>query len=51
MANRIIDTRNALKTELDDLGSSVNWQHITNQIGMFCFSGLSANQIDKLLDE
>ena len=38
MAERIISMRDKLRAELERLGSKHNWQHITDQIGMFCFS-------------
>lgn len=28
-------------------GSSHNWSHITDQIGMFCFTGLKPDQVCK----
>lgn len=31
--------------------SSHNWQHITDQIGMFCFTGLKPNQVERLTKE
>lgn len=49
MADRIINVRTQLKTNLEKLGSSRNWQHIVDQIGMFCFSGLSPEQVDSLM--
>ena len=39
MAERIIDVRQSLKENLESLGSPHKWDHITEQIGMFCFSG------------
>ena len=27
------------------LGSTRNWQHITDQIGMFCFTGMTQEQV------
>jgi len=51
MANRIIDMRIALKEALVKVGSSKNWDHITNQIGMFCFSGMTPDQVLKLKEE
>ena len=27
------------------LGSAHNWQHITDQIGMFCFTGMTQEQV------
>lgn len=29
-------------------GSTRNWSHITEQIGMFCYSGLTQEQVEKL---
>ena len=27
------------------VGSTLDWSHVTKQIGMFCFSGLSAEKV------
>lgn len=51
MADRIIDMRAQLTDELTSLGSSLDWSHINNQIGMFCYSGLKPEQVDKLKEE
>ncbi|PWN95002.1 putative aspartate aminotransferase mitochondrial precursor [Tilletiopsis washingtonensis] len=52
MADRINGMRAELKTLLvDDLGSKQNWDHITNQIGMFAFLGISPEQVAKLVNE
>ena len=48
MADRIISMRTALRSELEKAGSQKNWQHITDQIGMFCFSGLTPEMVDEL---
>ncbi|XP_075213115.1 glutamate oxaloacetate transaminase 2 [Lycorma delicatula] len=48
MADRIIGIRQQLKDELAKAGSKRNWDHITNQIGMFCFTGLNEPQVEKL---
>ncbi|XAR55756.1 Aspartate transaminase [Bertholletia excelsa] len=48
MANRIIKMRTTLRRTLEKMGSSVNWEHITNQVGMFWFSGLSPQQVDEM---
>lgn len=48
MADRIITMRALLKEKLEALGSSHDWSHIEKQIGMFCFSGLSPEQVDRL---
>lgn len=51
MANRIKSMRDALKSELIKLDTPGNWDHITNQIGMFSFTGLSPQQVDRLVNE
>lgn len=45
MAERIKGARAALKNNLKKEGSNKNWDHITNQIGMFCFTGLEPGQV------
>lgn len=51
MADRIIDMRAQLTNGLLRNGSSHDWSHINNQIGMFCFTGLSKEQCIRLRDE
>jgi len=51
MAERIIKMRSLLRKELENLGSKHKWNHITDQIGMFCFSGLTPEQVDRLTNE
>jgi len=51
MAHRIILMRRMLRERLEKLGSSHPWDHITGQIGMFCYSGLSAEQVERLKKE
>ena len=51
MADRIITMRERLRGGLEQLGSQHNWSHITSQIGMFCFSGLKPEQVDRLKSE
>jgi len=52
MADRINGMRSELKGLLvDDLGNKNNWDHITNQIGMFAFLGISPQQVEKLISE
>lgn len=51
MADRIISMRTALRSEVEALGSPHNWSHITSQIGMFCYTGLSAAQVERLTNE
>ena len=51
MADRIISVRTKLKDGLKREGSSRNWQHITDQIGMFCFTGMDKDQVERLTKE
>lgn len=51
MADRIITMRALLKENLEKLGSKHDWSHITSQIGMFAYTGLSAEQMDRLAKE
>lgn len=51
MADRIITMRALLKENLEKLGSKHDWSHITSQIGMFAYTGLTAEQMDKLAKE
>ena len=51
MADRIITMRALLKENLEKLGSKHAWSHITSQIGMFAYTGLTAEQMDKLAKE
>ncbi|XP_022918905.1 aspartate aminotransferase, mitochondrial [Onthophagus taurus] len=48
MADRIISVRAKLRENLKKEGSSLNWQHITDQIGMFCFTGMKPQQVEKI---
>ncbi|CAL2029918.1 unnamed protein product [Caenorhabditis brenneri] len=51
MADRIKSMRTALKEGLKAEGSTRDWEHITNQIGMFCFTGINQEQVQKLIKE
>lgn len=51
MADRIIKMRQLLVENLKKEGSTRDWSHITNQIGMFCYSGLTAEQVNKLKEK
>uniref|UniRef100_A0A3B4Y7H0 Aspartate aminotransferase n=1 Tax=Seriola lalandi dorsalis TaxID=1841481 RepID=A0A3B4Y7H0_SERLL len=51
MANRIIKMREQLVAGLKKEGSSHNWQHVIDQIGMFCFTGLKPEQVERLSKE
>lgn len=41
MTNRIKDMRKGLRKNLEELGAIGTWNHITDQIGMFSYTGLS----------
>ncbi|MCJ1400253.1 aspartate transaminase aat1 [Xylographa trunciseda] len=51
MADRIISMRALLKKNLEDIGSKHDWSHITSQIGMFAYTGLTPVQMDQLAKE
>ncbi|CAD5208437.1 unnamed protein product [Bursaphelenchus xylophilus] len=51
MADRIITMRTTLKDLLAKEGSQKNWNHITDQIGMFCFTGISPQQVESLIKD
>merc|ERR1711971_64769 len=52
MAERIIAMRAQLVHELVALGQPLaKWRHISDQIGMFAFTGLTPPQVDRMLDE
>ncbi|KAK0353510.1 aspartate transaminase aat1 [Friedmanniomyces endolithicus] len=51
MAERIISMRALLKENLEKLGSKRQWGHITDQIGMFAYTGLTAEQMTQLAEE
>jgi aspartate aminotransferase len=48
MSGRIIDMRKALRSNLEKMNTPGTWNHITDQIGMFSFTGLSEAQVLKL---
>jgi aspartate aminotransferase, mitochondrial len=51
MADRIISVRAKLRDNLEKNGSTRDWSHITNQIGMFCYTGLQPNEVERLTKE
>ncbi|GBF87409.1 aspartate, mitochondrial [Raphidocelis subcapitata] len=48
MAERIISMRALLRRNLEQLGSQHSWKHITDQIGMFAYSGMTPEMVDTL---
>ncbi|KAM9314456.1 aspartate aminotransferase, cytoplasmic-like [Pholidichthys leucotaenia] len=51
MANRVLLMRKQLKEKLLALGTPGTWDHITQQIGMFSFTGLNPAQVQYLIKE
>ncbi|KAI8975293.1 aspartate aminotransferase [Mycotypha africana] len=51
MSSRIIEMRHALQQHLIDLQTPGTWDHITNQIGMFSFTGLKQPQVKVLREK
>ena len=52
MAGRIMDMRKALRSKLEELnGKEGSWKHITDQIGMFSFTGLPEKQVLKIRED
>jgi len=51
MADRIINMRSGLRERLEKLGTPGDWSHITTQIGMFSYTGLSPAQSEWLIKE
>lgn len=50
MSGRIAEMRKGLRERLEAKGTPGNWEHITSQIGMFSFTGLTEEQV-KILRE
>ncbi|KAJ6002551.1 hypothetical protein N7451_005098 [Penicillium sp. IBT 35674x] len=48
MSGRILEMRAGLRERLEKKGTPGNWDHITSQIGMFSFTGLSEAQVATL---
>jgi aspartate aminotransferase len=51
MADRIITMRTQLKSYLKEYGSTHDWEHVTNQIGMFCFTGMTPEQVEAIKND
>ncbi|KAG9510177.1 Aspartate aminotransferase, mitochondrial [Fragariocoptes setiger] len=51
MADRIISMRHALRDGLVSEGSTRDWSHVTETIGMFCYTGMNAEQVGRLWNE
>ena len=42
--------RTGLVKNLKDAGSTLNWSHVTDQIGMFAYTGMSQAQVESVRD-
>lgn len=51
VTKRMNDMRSALRAEIEKLGVPGDWSHITKQIGMFSFTGLTPAQVKKMVNE
>ncbi|KAJ8898850.1 hypothetical protein K2173_008159 [Erythroxylum novogranatense] len=51
MVDRIQRMRATLIESLTKLSSSHDWEHIKDQVGMFCYSGLTPEQVNRLRAE
>ena len=43
--------RTLLRERLEAAGSEHDWRHITDQIGMFAYTGLNKEQCDKMIND
>jgi len=51
MADRVLEVRKLLRDSLEAKGTPGTWNHITDQIGMFSFTGLSPDQSKAMVDK
>jgi len=51
MADRILEVRSLLRKGLEAKGTPGKWNHITDQIGMFSFTGLTPAQCEALIKD
>jgi len=51
MSKRISDMRAALRKKVEELKTPGTWNHITDQIGMFTFTGLTPKQVEVMIDK
>ncbi|CAL8256417.1 unnamed protein product [Lota lota] len=51
MADRVLLMRAQLQAKLQALGTPGTWDHITEQIGMFSFTGLNPKQVEYMVKE
>merc|ERR1712039_15901 len=51
MSDRIVAMRTALRSAVEAKRTPGTWNHITDQIGMFTFTGLNKGQVEKMVEE
>ena len=51
MSQRMAAMRSGLVERLSALGNEHSWKHVTEQIGMFAFTGLDKNMVSELRDK
>jgi aspartate aminotransferase len=51
VSKRIIDVRDLLRKKLEELKTPGTWEHITDQIGMFSYTGLSEKICETLINK
>jgi len=51
MSNRIVQMRTALRSAIEAKGTPGTWNHITDQIGMFSYTGLNKSQVERMVNE
>ena len=51
MSGRMAQMRTGLVKALKDLGNEHSWKHVTDQIGMFAYTGLNKDQVNELRDK
>merc|ERR1712137_242537 len=49
MADRVLEVRDLLRKGLEAKGTPGTWNHITDQIGMFSFTGLKPAECERLI--
>ncbi len=51
MAERIKSMRSLLRSSIEAQGSKLDWSHVTDQIGMFAYTGMSEAMCDELMEK
>jgi len=51
MSSRIKEMRSSLVSKIIANGSTHNWDHFVNQIGMFAFTGMNKDMVNELREK